>query len=116
MSENKTTSTFFQTLLGTLQGINNEGSAKRASTFYLVVVILTSLIASFVYGMIVAVNSSAPTEVHLIIVKAFITLVCIVCVTVLTLLGFATMELITALVKKVTGANTNDKGTNPEPK
>lgn len=108
--------TFGQTILGTLQGINNEGSAKRATTFYLVVVIITALIGAFVYGFIVAVNAPKPTEVHLIIVKAFITLFSIVCITVLTLLGFATMELITSLVKRVTGDNSNSKGTSQETK
>lgn len=116
--ENKS---LWQTILGTIQGINNEGSAKRATSFFVVAVLLTSLLASYEYGMYIAINAITPTSIHIQLVKYYPEIFWSLLITILTLLGFATLELITALVKKVTGANVpdtnvNDKGTNEDQK
>lgn len=106
--------TFKETILETIQGINNEGSAKRATTFFFVAVFLTSLLAVYEYGVIVAIRAAVPTSIHTTLVKYYPEIFWSLLITILTLLGFATLELITSLVKRVTGGNTNEKGTDPE--
>lgn len=112
----ETKKTLWQTILGTLQGINNEGSAKRATSFFFVAVFLTSLLLVYEYGVYTAINAVVPTPIHIQLVKYYPEILWSMLITILTLLGFATLEIITALVKKVTGQNTNEKGTNPEQK
>lgn len=95
---------FWQTVLGTIRGIDNEGSAKRASTFYLMCVVMTMLTGTYCYGYIKAVDSPSPTVVHIAVVGAFLTFVGFVLLAATTWLGFATMELITSITRKFTGA------------
>lgn len=104
--ENKS---FKQVLVGTIQGLNNEGSSKRATIFWLVVIITTSLTAVYEYGYIMAVNAATPTSIHTMIVKDYNTIRWSDYVLILTLAGYATLELITAIVRKFTGAKTEDK-------
>lgn len=99
----------WQTLLGTIQGLNNEGSSKRATIFWLVVVITTSLTGAYVYGYIIAVNAVVPTPVHVRIIHDYNTVRWTDYILILTLAGYATLELITAVFRKFTGGSTNDK-------
>ncbi len=57
--------TFWQTFLGTLQGMDNEGSAKRATAFFAVAFLLTSLLAVYEWSLVQAVLSTTPTQIHL---------------------------------------------------
>lgn len=104
--ENKS---IWQTLLGTIQGLNNEGSSKRATLFWFVVIITTSLTAVYIYGYIQAVNSTNPTEIHKMIVKEYNTVRWSDQIFMLTIAGYATLELITAIVRKFTGVKEDDK-------
>ena len=104
----------WQTLLGTIQGMNNEGSSKRATMFWLVVVITTSLTAVYEYGYIVAVNAVVPTKVHERIINDYKEIRWTDYILILTIAGYATLELLTALVRKFTGISIPDKpGTPP---
>ncbi len=113
---NQPEKSLWSTIKGTLQGINNEGSAKRATTFFFVAIFLSSLLAVYEYGVIIAIQAPVPTVIHIQLVKYYPEVFWSLLITILTLLGFATLELITALVKKVTGGNTPDKPTNQETK
>lgn len=100
-------------LIGTVQGLNNEGSSKRATIFWLVVIITTSLTAVYEYGYICAVQTPTPTEIHKIIIKDYKEIRWTDYILVLTLAGYGTIELITAIVRKFTGASIPEKAPAP---
>ncbi len=101
--------TFWQTFLGTLQGMDNEGSAKRATAFFAVAFLLTSLLAVYEWSLVQAVLSTTPTQIHLTTWKYYPEIFWTIVLLVLTLLGFATLELITAIIRRFTGGKTDDK-------
>lgn len=103
-----------QTLIGALQGINNEGSAKRVSSFYLLIAILSPLILTYCYGVIYSIHATIPTQVHIILISSIVMIIGLVLLAVTTWLGFATIELITSIVKKFTGDKENSKVTNED--
>ena len=104
--ENKS---LWQTLLGTLRGIDNEGSAKRVTAFFATAFLLSSLLAVYEWSLIQAVISSSPTQIHITAWKYYPEVFWTIVLLVLTLLGFATLELITSIIKRFTGGKTDDK-------
>jgi hypothetical protein len=109
--ENKS---LWQTLLGTLRGMDNEGSAKRATAFFAVAFLLTSLLAVYEWSLVQAIQSSAPTQIHLTAWKYYPEIFWTIIILVLTLLGFATLELITAIIRRFTGGNSEQKKEEPK--
>lgn len=94
-----------KTILGTIQGLNNEGSAKRIISIYFTVVLLTGLLFIMAKTMLIAAEAPKPTEVHVMIVKMFPSIIYSVQLTIWVLLGLATVETITTLVKTIRGGN-----------
>ncbi len=104
----------WQTLLGTIQGMNNEGSSKRVTMFWMVVIITTGLTVAYIYGYIQAVNSPQPTKVHQKIVDDYNLIRWSDYLLILTISGYATLELLTAIVRKFTGVSIPDKPVTPQ--
>lgn len=98
----------FQTLLGSIQGVNNEGSAKRMTMFWVVVVLLTSMTATHEYCYYLAVISLNPTTVQIIVVKSFEPIHFSLQVTLWMFAGLATVESVTALIKMVKGGGNSE--------
>lgn len=112
----ETEKTLWQTIKSSFQGLSNEGSAKRMTSFYIVVLPLTGLLAVYIWAYRFAVSSTSPTNIQTMVVSDYKEILWTLVILILTLLGFATLELITSLLKKVTGQNLNEKGTDPDRK
>lgn len=93
----------FQTIIGSLQGLNNEGSGKRMTAMYFTVILLTSLIVAYEYGLYVAVRAQVPTSIHISIIEMYTVVNYSLLITVWLLLGLATIETITHLIQVFKG-------------
>lgn len=98
--------TIFKTILGTIQGLNQEGSSKRITAMYFTVILLSSLVAMYEYGLYIAVNSLAPTTIHTAIIQMYTVVNYSLLVTIWLLLGLATLETIINLIKTIKGNST----------
>lgn len=106
--------TLWQTIKSSFQGLNNEGSAKRMTSFYIVALPLTALLGVYIWAYRFAVLSASPTSIQIRVVSDYKEILWTLVILILTLLGFATLELLTSILKRVTGQN--DKGTDSEQK
>lgn len=93
----------FKTLVGTIQGLDNEGSAKRVTVLFFTVVLLSSLIWVYNSALTAAYSAIAPTTIHTAIVAMFTTVLYSILLTIWVLLGLATIETITSLIKLIKG-------------
>ncbi len=95
--------TLWDILKETFTGNTQEGSAKRITAFFFVVVLLGSL--TYVYEMAfwVSANSATPTSVQIQIVKMYEPLHFSLQLSIWIILGLATVEGITWLVKTLKG-------------
>lgn len=101
--------TLWETLLGTLRGMDNEGSAKRATAFFAVAFLLTSLLGVYEWSLVKAIQSASPTPIHVTAWKYYPEIFWTIVLLVLTLLGFATIELLTAIIRRFTVGKQDDK-------
>jgi hypothetical protein len=112
-SEVKKAKGLWDILKGTLAGIDNEGSAKRITSFYIVMFLLTALHAVYLIAFMVIVNRAAsnisPSSIDTTVIKMYDYVFAMDHFTIWLLLGLATVETITGLVKTIKGQNTNDK-------
>lgn len=90
-------------------GLNGEGSAKRATAFFFTCVLLLSLTAVYEFCFYLAVMAPAPTNVHVLIVKMYEPIHFSMQLTIWMLLGLATVETITSLIRTIKGANNEQK-------
>jgi len=97
----------WKTLVGTIQGLDNEGSAKRVTVMFFTVVLLSSLLWVYNAGFIAAYKAVAPTQVHASIVSMYTTVLYSILLTIWVLLGLATIETITSLIKLLKGVQDN---------
>jgi hypothetical protein len=105
--------TFWDIIIGTFAGATGEGSSKRATSFYLVVVILSSLTAIYEYCFYLSSISLAPTSVQIAIVNMYKPIHFSIQLSVWMFFGLATIETVTTLVRTIKG----DSGKNdPENK
>jgi hypothetical protein len=102
-------------LKGTIIGLDGEGSAKRATSFYFVVVLLTAMIGFYLYEFKYIIHKSgingmpAPiTTVDTAVIGMYEYIFTITTITVWLLLGLATLETITKLVQIFKGQKTED--------
>ncbi len=95
---------FFKTILQTITGLNNEGSAKRISSLYFSVILLTSVLYVFEKAFTVSANALVPTPAQMIVIKMCIPIVYSLETTILIMLGLATVETITSLIKTIKGS------------
>lgn len=93
----------YKTLIGTIQGLDNEGSAKRVTVMFFTVVLLSSVLWVYNNGFTAAYLAATPTTVHTSIVAMYTTVLYSILLTIWVLLGLATIETITSLIKLIKG-------------
>ena len=96
--------TFKDVLIGTFSSATGEGSAKRATSFYLVVVILSSLTAIYEYCFYLSSISVNPTVVQISIVDMYKPIHFSIQLSVWMFFGLATIETVTALIRTIKGS------------
>ncbi len=99
----ETKKTFWEIIKGTLAGVNNEGSAKRATSFYTVMILITGLDAVYIYAFWRSINKLCSDEICKMVMKMHEPILDVHFLFVLVLLGLATIEMITNLIKTVRG-------------
>ncbi len=100
---NPTKKGFWDIIKGTLAGVDNEGSAKRATSFYTVIVLITGLDAVYIYAFWRSINKLCSDEICKIVMNMYEPVLDVHFLFVLVLLGLATIEMITNLIKTVKG-------------
>lgn len=95
----ETNKSLWEVIKGTIKGIDNEGSAKRATTFYTVVILITLLDIVFSYKFYTA----STTEIDKMVIDMFPYVLSAHLIFAILLLGLATIEMITNLIKVVKG-------------
>jgi protein-S-isoprenylcysteine O-methyltransferase Ste14 len=106
MESNKS---LWQILLGTISGTDQQGSAKRATAAYVVLVLITMIVIVFSIGFYMAINKLCSDEICKIIIGLFPSVLWTLVIFVLILLGLATMENITSLWKAIRGIKEDKK-------
>lgn len=106
--ENKS---LWQLLKGTLMGTDNEGSAKRATGFWLTIIILTSLVIVEEYCYIIANKALIPTTAQMVTVNSHTTIIGSVIVTGLIYGGLTSVDKLIDLFKFIKGGNNNAEST-----
>jgi hypothetical protein len=94
--------TLWQIIKGSFKGSDGEGSAKRIATWHFMI-LLTALTGAYIYEFHFSTHSEAPTEIQIKIVDMFTIVVYSYLITVWLLLGLATLEWITYLVRSIKG-------------
>lgn len=96
-----TKKTFFQTFLGTISGVDNEGSAKRITMAFICLLLLFPMQAVHNYCFYLSIISAKPTETQLIVTKSFEDMNYAYQVSLWMFAGLATIETITVLIKTI---------------
>lgn len=99
----ETKKSFWEIIKGTLTGVDNEGSAKRITTFYFAVILITSLTLVYEYCFYLAVISLVPTVVQVSVVKMYEAIHFSLQLTLWLLCGLATVETVTSLIRTIRG-------------
>ena len=94
---------------GTLTGINNDGSAKRATAAYFTIVLLTSLLAVYELAFWRSSGKLTPNSLDINIVDNYTNVLYSCQIALYIFLGLATVETITTLVKTFKGQGGVDK-------
>ncbi len=93
--------TFWQTILGTLVGIDNEGSAKRISMAFICICLLLPMNITLQYCYHKASSSSAPTEAQILVIKSYEEINFSYQITFWMCAGLATLERLTDFIKAI---------------
>lgn len=89
--------------MGTLQGLDNSGSAKRVTVMYFTIFLLTSILFVYEKAFTVASLSANPTVAQIAIVEMYTTVLYSILLTIWVLLGLATVETIISIIKLIRG-------------
>ena len=103
------TKSLWQILKGTLLGTDSEGSAKRATSFFFVIILLTSLTLVYEYCFYISIIAKEPTAVQTMVVKMYEAIHFSLQLSIWVFLGLATIESVTNLWKTIKGNNTEAK-------
>lgn len=93
----------WEIIKGTLTGLDNQGSAKRATAAFVTGIILCSLVIVYEIAFLYSVRTGHPNRIHVIVVEMFLYLIYAFIIYGCILLGLATLETITTLVKTIRG-------------
>jgi hypothetical protein len=93
--------TFRQTLIGTFQDVNNEGSAKRATAAWFALVLLSSSVGVYVHAVYVAVHQSQPTAIDIKVLDIYMDVTWSLLITLLILLGLTSVEFVVNAITKL---------------
>lgn len=96
-------------LKGTISGTDQQGSAKRATAFYVVIVLISAITFVYVRGFYMSINKLCSEEICKIIINLYPTVLWSFIVFVLILLGLATVENITNIFKVIRGVKSDDE-------
>jgi len=100
---------FTEIFKSTFTGANEEGSSKRVTSFYFVAILLTSMTMVYEYCFYLAVSAVAPSSTQVMVVKMFDSIHYSLQLTIWMLLGLATVETITALIRTVRGGDKKEE-------
>jgi hypothetical protein len=99
---------------GTFLGLNHEGSSKRMTAFFFSVVLVGTLTAIYEYCFYLAVIAMAPTPAQMAVVKMYESIHYSLQLTIWMLLGLATVETITNIIRLIRGKD--EKSIDNDPK
>lgn len=97
----ETKKTFFQTFLGTISGVDNEGSAKRITMAFICLLLLFPMQLVHSYCFYLSVISATPTKIQIIVAESFESMNYAYQVSLWMFAGLATIETITVLIKTI---------------
>lgn len=93
----------WQIIKGTVMGTDGHGSSKRATSFYIVTILITSLLAVYEYCFYKASLCTAPTTAQLKIVSMYEGIHFLLHCSLWMFAGLATIETVTNLIKVIRG-------------
>lgn len=103
--ENKS---FWQILKGSLTGVDGVGSNKRFAAFYIITVLITSMLAIFLYSYLYVVRQKGSDIATMYILKTFSPLFNTFIIFLCILLGLASVEQVTNIIKLIRGMKVDD--------
>lgn len=109
--ENKT---LWQIIKGTLLGTDNEGSAKRATGFWLTIALVSSLIGAEEYCYILANACVTPTIAQMIVVKSHESIIWSILISGMIYSGLTSVDKIIDFFKFIKGGNNKESESKSE--
>lgn len=100
--ENKS---LYQIIKGTLLGTDNEGSAKRATGFWLTIFLVSSLVGVEEYCYIIAVSALVPTAAQMVVVKSHESVIWSILISGMIYSGLTSVDKIIDFFKFLKGGN-----------
>ncbi len=101
------TKSFWDIIKGGFTGIDNEGSAKRMTAFYVTIILITFLDTIYAVGFTKALWAKVPNDLDKLVVDSFTSLIYAHIIFVCLLLAVATIEGITNMIATAKGTKTN---------
>jgi len=112
MSDKKT---LWDILKGSLAGFEGEGSNKRVASFYIITILITGMIACFLYSYIYVIHAKDSSNSTMYVLKSFNMIFNTFIVFLSVLMGLASVEQVINVFKMIRGQKPDEPAPKKEP-